>query len=327
MAPLASHHTGTLAPRAFLGGILPFYTAYGLTFDSELEFPEFLPGEQPSDVQIRLAPIDLPDISAPLDNRRISRKVTPDETILFWENVGTLQIRNGDEIVADPLPDVEERVLRLFILGAGMAVLLHQRGYLILHSSAVSVDGRAVCFLGHSGSGKSTMAAAMHDRGHHLVSDDIVAIQTRDDDLPLVYSGFPQLKIWPDLVDILEHIPEELPKLHPKLEKRGFRVHEEFAQGVLPLGCIYVLSTVEQGDPEITPIPVQDAFIELIRLSFIAGLLERTGTSARHFNQSSTLVNRIPICYLSRQKSLRNLPDLAQFVASDAIQRIEENRG
>jgi energy-coupling factor transporter ATP-binding protein EcfA2 len=295
------------------------YTTYGLHIDSEIVFPELLPGEQSFNVRIRLASIDVPP---PSGKRRISRKVTPDEAILFWENVGALQIRNGNEIIADPLPEVEERVLRLFILGAGLAVLLHQRGYLILHASAVSVKGHAVCFLGNSGAGKSTMAAAMHDRGHHLVADDIVAVQTRDDGLPLVYAGFPQLKIWPELLDILKHVPDELPQLHPHLEKRGLRVPEGFPQGSLPLGCLYVLKQVDQVENEIVPIPPQEALIELVRLSFIVGILERTGTSARHFKQSSSLVNQIPICRLIRQKSLPDLPALARLVEVDAIKRI-----
>ena len=72
--------------------------------------------------------------------------------------MGDIWIRFGREIIIDAKEDSEPALLRLCILGPGFAVLLHQRNYLILHASAVSVEGEAVIFLGNSGDGKSTMS-------------------------------------------------------------------------------------------------------------------------------------------------------------------------
>ena len=46
--------------------------------------------------------------------------------------------------------------------GLGIAILLHQRGYVILHASCVNLGSAAVAFLGDSTAGKSFMAAALH---------------------------------------------------------------------------------------------------------------------------------------------------------------------
>ena len=54
--------------------------------------------------------------------------------------------------------------------------MLQHRGYLVLHGSAVLVNGRAVVFSGDSGAGKSTLAASMVHHGYQLITDDVVAI-------------------------------------------------------------------------------------------------------------------------------------------------------
>ncbi len=85
---------------------------------------------------------------------------------IYRPNVGSFAVRAGREIVIDPLPCVDERALRLTLLGPALALLLHQRDLFVLASSAVRVqaedggdgDFYGVAFLGYSGAGKSTTA-------------------------------------------------------------------------------------------------------------------------------------------------------------------------
>jgi hypothetical protein len=62
------------------------------------------------------------------------------------------------------------------------AVILHHllNGRIVLHGSAVVIDGTAVATIGPSGAGKSTTAAALVDRGAALLADDVVAIEDTD---------------------------------------------------------------------------------------------------------------------------------------------------
>ncbi len=50
-----------------------------------------------------------------------------------------------------------------------------------LHAAAVAKGERAVIFAAPSGSGKSTLTAALVARGYEFLSDDIVALRSRDD--------------------------------------------------------------------------------------------------------------------------------------------------
>ncbi|WP_045391837.1 HPr kinase/phosphorylase [Falsirhodobacter sp. alg1] len=51
---------------------------------------------------------------------------------------------------------------------------------MIMHASAVAVDGRGVLIVGASGSGKSTLALALMARGAVLVSDDRTMLHAAD---------------------------------------------------------------------------------------------------------------------------------------------------
>lgn len=194
------------------------YTAYGLGIHSILPLPELVPAETAAaDVVIRLGEVELPP---PQDgNARDYAWVTSGAVGLFWENVGAFLVREGREVIVQPAPQSREQVLRLLLLGPILTVLLRQRGFLVLHASAVAVNGAAVGFLGASGSGKSTTTAAFHVHGYELVTDDVTAI-TLTAEAPLVVAGFPQLKLWPDAVAFFGYDPTTLPQLYPNADKR-----------------------------------------------------------------------------------------------------------
>jgi hypothetical protein len=292
------------------------YLTYGLGIRSVLPLPELVATETEADVTIR--PGNVPRSPEEVASPRSCFRATAEEAGFYWREVGTFLVRGGQEMIIDPAPGVEERVLRLFILGPALALLLHQRGFLILHASAVAVDGVVAAFLGGTGWGKSTTAAALHTRGHGMVADDILALDVDDPGGATVLPGFPQLKLWPEAAASLRDVPEELPRLHPRMEKRALRDADGFPQTPLPLRRIYVLA--EGAEQEIVPIEPQGAFVELVRHSYVARLLEETGAAALHFGQCARLVQTVPVRRLITQRSLTRLADLAQMVEQDVAE-------
>jgi hypothetical protein len=53
----------------------------------------------------------------------------------------------------------------------------------LFHASAVALDGRAVAFVAPSGTGKTSVAAHLVDRGAELVTDDVLALEATDEGL------------------------------------------------------------------------------------------------------------------------------------------------
>ncbi len=84
-------------------------------------------------------------------------------------------IEDGARITVAPLAGADADKVRVYLLGTCMGALLMLRRMLPLHGSAVVIDGRAYSFLGDSGVGKSTLAAALVHRGYPFLSDDVIA--------------------------------------------------------------------------------------------------------------------------------------------------------
>jgi hypothetical protein len=287
------------------------YYAYGLNLRSVLPLPELLPGAGAADARIRLGEVD--GMPAEARARKAYARADAATAYLFWQEVGAFRITGGNEITVEPATGVEERVLRLFLLGPALALLLSQRGLLVLHASAVAIEGRAVAFLGESGHGKSTTAAAFHARGHPVVADDAVAVQI-DDGCPMVYPGFPQLKLWPEVAAALGDSAESLPQLRPDLPKRGRDVRHRFAGERLPLATLYVLA--DGPRLRVEPLRSSEAIIEVVRHTYAARFLHALGPSG-HFRQCAALAQSARARRLHRPRSLDQLPALVSQVETD----------
>jgi hypothetical protein len=294
------------------------YITYGLRVNSELPLPELLPSEGTADAIISLGSLNPPSLEATSTNCYCH--ISAEAAYLFWEEAGTFLVRGGREIIVDPIPGVEERVLRLYILGAALGLLLHQRGLLVLHASTVALDGSAIAFVGERGWGKSTTAGALHVRGHRIIADDITAVDLDNTSSPMVLPGFGQLKLWPEAATALGSSPETLPQLHPQFEKRAYPITKKFSSTPLPLKSIYIL---DAGPVlEIEHLPAQEALPALMPhwycARFGAQMLQATGISS-HFLKCTHLVNHVSVYRLHRQRSLSMLDAIAQLVESHLI--------
>lgn len=305
------------------------YIAYGLAVASEIPLKALVEVDEadPSDasranrVEIRLGRVDRSSIEKPVGGPLLWAR--RGDACLLYDEVGAFHITGGRTIVVDLIDGADERPLRLYLLGPALAILLHQRNLLVVHASAVSVDGRVAVFAAEKGEGKSTLAAAMHARGHPLVTDDLLPIDLQDPDRLLVHPGFPQLKLMPEAAAQLTADPDSLPKLHPDFEKRAHAARERFPRHPLPLARIYIL---ESGDDDaIEPIAPQQRFIELVRHSYLAQVLSATGEAADHFRQVVALAQRVPVLRLRRRRQLAALPDAALMIERE-LQRPTEPR-
>ena len=293
------------------GGRVHSYQAYGLALRSELRLPELLRGDGEADFTVRLEALETPP-PGELANGRVAR-VSDGGIYLHYENIGSFLVRNGRDVCVHPAPGVDERIIRLLLLGPVLGYLLHQRGRLVLHASAVAVGDGAVAFVGDAGSGKSTIAAAFHAAGCPVVADDVVAVDL-DGDSPSVFPGFPRVKLWPESVVALREDAEGLPRLHPRLEKRGLPVKMPPPDAPLRLSRIYALLPGPTTD--ITPIPPAEALEELLRHSYGKSLLH-DDAPATNFLQCARLLAHVPVRRLTRRQSLAELRQLARVVTAD----------
>lgn len=293
---------------------LYYYDTYGFTVRSEIPLPELRSSAgEAADATICCECISWSPTVVAADGT--SFRLAATEAYLYWQDVGTFLVRNGNEIIVDPLPGVEDRIIRLPLLGTVLAVLLHQRGHLVLHASAVVVGEKVAVFLGAKGQGKSTLAAALYARSHALLTDDLVALSAETAERWMILPGFPQFKLWPDAASSLGDDPALLPTLAAGFAKRARHANEQFAPRPVPLGQIFVLGVGPA--PRLQQLQPQQALLELIANSYMARFgreLLQGPAAAAHLSLCAELVRRIPISLLERPRSLALLSETAGLV-------------
>lgn len=294
-----------------------FYQAYNLGIHTEVLLPELMEKEGiTQDVCVSFGEVMKPPTE--IDDVGYYHWTDGKDTYLSWKDLGTFRIREGREITIAAAPHVEDSRLRPPILGACMAVLLHQRSLLILHASAVVLPTGAVAFLGNKGWGKSTMAATLYERGHSFLTDDVLAVNVNDAVSPTVSPAFPQMKLWPSALKALGKEPQELPRLVPQINKRQRCIEDNYHQEPLPLKAIYLLN--KGTSIAIEALRAKDILSALLEHSYggrFGKKLLQLGES-KHFCQCMTLAQKVPIYSLTRPSDLSLLSAIAQ--------KIEEHR-
>lgn len=286
------------------------YIAYGLCLKSEIALPELMAGEGECDVSIRFGKADLATEAKAIGS---FFKANETEIQFTLKNVGTITVRQGREIIVDPLPGADEVSVRFPLINAALASILQHRGLLVFHASAVTIDGKAAIFMGCPGSGKSTIAAAMHSCGYSVLSDEVIAVQAEGDML-VVLSGLPHIRLVPESARYLGHDPETMPKIRSDEDKRAYSARAGFADRRVQLKRVYVLKAGSKNLLE--PIGPQEAFPELIRNYYTAGLLMASGAPS-HLKQCARVISTVPVKRLSRADGLDHMPDLISLVESD----------
>ncbi|MER9006302.1 MULTISPECIES: serine kinase [unclassified Mesorhizobium] len=292
-----------------------FYRAYGLTISSQVELPELEPSAPAAvDVVIAVGPIDLPK---PSPETGTAFRFEARQQYLAWRTVGAFLITDACRIEVEPAPDVDDALLAFPLLGPVMALLLHQRGLLILHASAIAVGGKSAVFMGDKGAGKSTTASAMIRAGHRLLTDDVVALDLTD--RPMIVPGFPQLKLAADAAAAFPIRQAEIrPQVHAAIDKMQHRLHAGFAADAVPATRIYILERSDKA--AITPLPGIGALPAIIKFSYVTrfGRPALVGDFATtHLRQCAALASQVGVCRLEVPTGLDRIGEAVALIEND----------
>ncbi len=287
------------------------YVAYGLGVRSEFPLEELLPAEADADIVINLATdkqLSKQHLPAPNGHR-----VTETEAGFYWEEVGGLLIREGSQILVDPCQGGDRRLLSTLLTGWAIALALHQRKLLVLHSSAVVIGKKAILIAAGAGKGKSSIAGALISRGHSLLADDVAAIRL-DNGVPMVMPAFPSLKLSADSADALGYNAADHRPIYQGSDKSFFRLTDRFQHEPVPLGRIYSLADSETI--EIEALKSSSAVMELVRNTYHIGI-EPPRNRDQHLFQCGDLAREIQVLRLGRPRDFSKLSEVALAVEED----------
>lgn len=244
-------------------------------------------------------------------------------TLVHFPAVALFEISAATiQCYADPSAELAE--VELYFLGYVMTIVLEQRGIPALHASSVAVNEQAVAFLACSTGGKSSVAATLIADGHALLSDDIVPIK-RIDDMYFALSGYPQMRMWPDLANYFLENVSDLPLVDQRLSKLRVPVGPmdfgTFHTGDSPIRCIYVPVRVEcvdeQFNIEFSNLNIVDAMLAVTNNSFAGAIVEALGLQKGRFEFFATLLAQIPVRRIRYASGFDFLPMVRQAILDD----------
>ena len=282
----------------------PAYSLAGLCIVSNLPLPALAPwtpeNSRGDRVLIRRSrvPGSLSSVDVVFPDGQCNEK----ELLLTIPEIATYLIRTGTEILVDQAPASNFGDVRGYLLGTVFGVLCHQRGITPLHASAIDVADGCVAFVGDSGTGKSTLVAALAARGHQVIADDVCFLQPNEQGQVRVWPGMNRLRLWEDAMKALGYDG-------PGVE-REFRGYNKY---LIPLHAppnpskprqlrrVYQLEPAPEGERASVHRLRGAAVVEvLIQNIYRLGLAEHMGRKANAFVVCAAAAQDIPIFRFSR---------------------------
>ena len=229
------------------------YAAFGGVLRSEIAFPELIRAADSVSANWTVT-VERREPTwegfLPIGERRIREEQyrlwrSPTGLRLEYSHAGTFDLLgDGSRIVwyhrADALPEL----VRSIIIGPVIALALELGGFLCLHGSAVTIDSRAIAFLGPKHHGKSTLATALTTAGAKLLGDDLLVVSPGPP--AVVCPGVASVRLWSDMADALP-LDSVCNTLIPgvKTTVTGF-AEAALAEKPAIIDAIYVLSPLER---------------------------------------------------------------------------------
>jgi hypothetical protein len=287
---------------------LPDFTLCGWRVTSEVPLsPDLLPWvghPRPAELDIRVGRV--PDLDDAVEMTPFLQIGSDGSCRLEVASVARYLIQSGCRIVVEPFIDPVTAAIRTFLLGPALGLLCHQRGLFPLMAACLRLGDGAIALAGISGTGKSTLAAALAMRGHALLADDVCVIDAAAPGGPMVLPSFPRLKLWLDALAALRLSPVGLAanRVGQARFHVPFRAPDQVVTDPVPLRAILLLAEPLPRQPE----------------SF--WLLEREEAAAA---LSSLIYRRLPAERMGRQVGLhRDATSLAGVVQ---VIRFQRHRG
>jgi hypothetical protein len=174
----------------------------------------------------------------------------------------------------------------------------------------VQVNGKAVLFCGASGAGKSTMAAALAQRGYPLVTDDFCTVTIADSRTPMVYPDGRKLKLWAQAIDELDLTAQRGARVRKSLEKFYVEPGEAFTEP-LALGAVYSLREARPPNaPGIARPNAVDAALILRQSAYRPRLVSQMGQKESYFHVATAVADKAGIFHLTRALDFAAMPQV-----------------
>lgn len=300
------------------------YDAFGKRIHSEVELPWLVesprgtasrPGTPPVTVTLDSlpeTPNSLPAEFSSVDRHEGYRVFLRDRTCFWFHDSGrTVRVQDGTDIAVSPSHGDGPKAVRRSIIGPGLRTICHQRGQLALHATVVVLGSTTVAFVGRSGRGKSTAAAACVARGHDLLADDLAAVDVVDG-TAIVESGHPTITLDATAARELGLVPDT----SDWESRRPVDVSGRFYADPRALDLVYL---VKDGAPfDVEDLPSSRRALTLLKASLSPYRDSDRAALGEHLDSCANVSSSVPVRRLTRPRTYSRLDELVTVVEEDA---------
>lgn len=242
-----------------------------------------------------------------------------EEFLLRGEGDHYFHYRIGQGITLERGAGIDLSEESLWLNGSVNAAVASLNGLLPIHASAVAYDGRVFAFTGPGGAGKSTLIAALGDRGFPMLCDDTLVLDLSHADRIICLPGHKRLKLTPEAINlagaaIAEKVSRTVDKFYAKSAAGDVGI-------ALPLARLIFLE--EGAVPTITPIAGAERFVRIQDEHQTAHLFAaaRRFDRANQFAHFSRLARQIPMARFARPRDTSRFHEgvscVVQYLASE----------
>lgn len=233
------------------------YSLYGLIVDSNTEFPQLLECSEQGDANIT---IDINNENSLKEKYNFLLEKGcihhfTEHGVWFHNHAGDFLVETiGDKtrMICEKNDDTDIGIARSFLMGNCIALAMTQRKKIVLHGSTLRMGDKTVLVCGDSGTGKSTTAMALIDKGALLMADDISVIDIDHDGTAYAYPAFPEQKLCRDAVVSRGLNVDELRYIDEERDKFSYLRNDIFVNEKQKVDCMISLhlSSSRQGKAE-----------------------------------------------------------------------------
>ena len=150
------------------------YRLFNLNISTNLDIKSFfnieISSDKTFDVQVEQQPISFKELQISSESK-FDLFSTRKYTEIYKKNIGCFILKNGNKLLYEPDPHIKLPNLIAYIFSNVFSYLLYQREHLVMHASAIEIDGSSYFFSGRSGVGKSTFVNKLIKYGNFLTED------------------------------------------------------------------------------------------------------------------------------------------------------------
>ena len=205
-----------------------------------------------------------------------------------------------------PAPDEEELAAADLFNNQVAPLLSAYDGKLVLHASAVAVDGAVIGFMGGTGRGKSTLAAAFASRGYAFLTDDGLALEPAPPGY-IAHASADSVRLFPDSrAALLGGEPVATDDDDYRKVRFCDPVGLPHRAGSAPLKAMFALGEPEAAGLRLERLGSAGSLDALLKHSFMLDVTDKSRMRG-HFRQIASLAECVPCLALDYPRDFAQL--------------------